>query len=298
MAGSNRLNRPRRGSLQFWPRKRARRELPRIRNWVKIDSSKLLGFLGYKVGMTQVSLKDNRKDSITKGQEISWPITVIECPPLKIASARFYKKTHDGFKVSNQQDFDDVRLIVKTQPKLTSTGKKQQDFLEIGLGGKKEDKLNMVRDLLGKDIKINEVFKEGQLVDVHGVTKGKGFQGTVKRFGVPIRSHKSEKTKRGIGTLGPWRPRHVLWTVAQSGKMGYHLRTEYNKAILKISNDPNWINPKSGFVHYGLVKNDYILLHGSIPGPSKRAIILTEAARNYSNYKLTPEITFVSKERR
>lgn len=299
MAGSNRLNRPRRGSLQFWPRKRAKRELPRIRNWnFNIDSAKVLGFLGYKVGMTHTMLKDNRKDSITKGQEISLPTTIIECPPLKIISLRFYKKTEFGFVVSNEQDYDDIRLILQSQPKLTGIGKKKNDVFEVGLSGKKEDKLSFAKSLIGKDIKISEVFKEGQLIDVHGVTKGKGFQGTVKRFGVPIRSHKSEKTKRGIGTLGAWRPRHVLWTVAQSGKMGYHLRTEYNKIILKISNDAGVVNPKSGFMHYGNVKNDYVLLQGSIPGSTRRAVILTETKRNYSNYKLTPEIIYISRERK
>ena len=54
--------------------------------------------------------------------------------------------------------------------------------------------------MLGKEIKVEDVFESGVSVDVHGITKGKGFQGTVKRFGVPIRQHKAEKTKRGIGT--------------------------------------------------------------------------------------------------
>ena len=58
------------------------------------------------------------------------------------------------------------------------------------------------------------------------------------------------------------------------GQMGYHQRTEYNKLILKISDNLDEINPKSGFKGYGLVRTKYILLDGSVPGPRKRLIIL------------------------
>ena len=61
--------------------------------------------------------------------------------------------------------------------------------------------------------------------------------------------------------------------------MGYHTRTEYNKLVTKISNDISKINPKSGFIRYGLIKNDYLLLKGSVPGSVKRTIIITEPAR-------------------
>ena len=61
--------------------------------------------------------------------------------------------------------------------------------------------------------------------------------------------------------------------------MGYHQRTEINKQNLLIDSDPAKVNPKAGFLHYGLIKNDYIILKGSIPGPPKRAIILTPNGR-------------------
>ena len=75
---------PRSGSMQFWPRKRARRIYARIRSWVKSDDNKPLGFAGYKVGMTHCLFLDNKKTSMTKNQEVPVPVTVIECPPLKI----------------------------------------------------------------------------------------------------------------------------------------------------------------------------------------------------------------------
>ena len=84
-------NNPRHGSMQFWPRVRANRPYARIRNWVQIKDAKPLGFAGYKVGMTHVLYTDNKKTSMTKGEDISCPVTIIECPPLKVFSVKFYK---------------------------------------------------------------------------------------------------------------------------------------------------------------------------------------------------------------
>ena len=82
---------PRKGSLQFWPRKRAAKFLPSV-NWDAIDSGKnLKGFICYKAGMVSVAVKDNTPNSMTKGKEIVIPATILECPPLKIFSVRFYK---------------------------------------------------------------------------------------------------------------------------------------------------------------------------------------------------------------
>ena len=314
MAGANRLYWPRHGSMQVWHRSRAKRQHPRIRNWVEIDAPKVLGFMGYKAGMTHMLIRDNNPKSITKGQNIAVPVTVIECPSLKPVSLRFYRASVDGlqlvaevfsdkldkaFKKPKTQgkeiaDFKELRILVHTQPKITDFGKKRPDLLEIPLNGKtNEEKLKLGKELLAKEIKIVDVFKDGQYVDVHAVTKGKGFQGTVKRFGVKIRQHKSEKTKRGVGTLGPWRPKKVSWRVAQPGKMGYHTRTEFNKWLIKMVNDPKVVNPKGGFLHYGLVKNDALLLKGSIPGPAKRAVIVTEAARPSRKAEVA-EVKFIS----
>ena len=82
---------PRKGSLQFWPRKRAAKILPSV-NWQGINSGKnLKGFIGYKAGMTSAIVKDNTPDSMTKSKKIAIPVTIIECPPIKIFSIRFYK---------------------------------------------------------------------------------------------------------------------------------------------------------------------------------------------------------------
>ncbi len=302
MAGANRLYWPRRGSLQFWPRKRAKHHLARARTWPANTAPKLLGYIGYKAGMTHVQFTDNRPNTMTKGLIITMPVTIIECPSLLPLSLVFYKKVNTTTnrvaeifteklpksikkpksqqKEPSIQEFDELRLKVITQPKLTSIGKKNYGILEIAIGGPKQAALTHARELLHQDhIKISDIFKEGQFIDVHAVTKGKGFQGTIKRYGVKIRQHKSEKVKRGVGTLGPWTPKRVRWSVGQPGKMGYHTRTEYNKHLIKINTNPAEINPKGGFVRYGLVKNEYILVKGSIPGSKKRPVLLTEPLR-------------------
>ncbi len=310
---------PRRGSMQFWPRKRSRHSLVRVRSWADENKVKPLGFIGYKAGMVQLRIVDNHSKSLTKGQTIALPSTIIECPPMTIFGVVFYKdskvlKTVLAGKLdkelgkrmplpknkvhnfSNIGEYDDLRLLVHSNPKSTGIGVKKPKVMELVLGGNKEGKLSYAQQVLGNELKIEDVFDSGNSVDVHGVGKGKGFQGTVKRYGVPIRQHKAEKTKRGIGTLGSWTPKRVQFTVPQPGKMGYHLRTEYNKQILKVGHDGKEVNSAGGIVNYGLVKNHFLLLKGSVVGPKKRAVFLSKSIRpNVKHVKEAPELVNVIK---
>jgi len=181
-------------------------------------------------------------------------------------------------KQKEPDSYDELRLLVYTQPGLTGIGKKKPELFEIAIGGTKEQQLAYAREKLGKEITVTEILKPGQLVDAHAITKGKGLQGVIKRFGVSLKSHKSEKKRRSIGNLGPWN-QSAMWRVPQAGQTGYHTRTEYNKLIIKVSDKPDEINPKSGFKHYGVVKNDYILIKGSVQGHAKRLIRLNYAIR-------------------
>lgn len=310
--------------MQFWPRRRSKHSLVRIRSWANENKTKPLGFIAYKAGMTHLQVLDNKPKSPTKGENIFCAATILDCPPIKIAGVSFYKRSLYGLQkfasvlapnldpilkkniqfpkkatktVQDIPDFEDLRLLVYSQPGKTSIGTKKPKLLEVALGGSKEDKLKYVAANLGKEIMISDVFEQGNSVDVHGVTKGKGFQGTVKRYGAHIRQHKAEKTKRGIATLGSWTPKRIEFTVPQPGKMGFHLRTEYNKQILKIATGTD-INPAGGIIRYGLVGNDgnhYILVKGSIVGPRKRALVLTQSFRpNVKMTKEAPQITHIS----
>ena len=301
------IRRPRRGSLQYWPRKRSIRVFARVRTWNKTKEAKPLGFAGYKVGMTHLIINDNRKTSTTKGMDIVCPATIIECPPLKISSIKFYKIIIDGSKLVFEipaenpdknlersiilpkkqkkesaekkipSDFDYVRLLVHTIPSLTGIGKKKPEMFEVAVGGSKEEQLNYSKEKLGKEISVSDVFKDGQQLDIHAISKGKGVQGPVKRFGVSLKHHKSEKGQRRVGSLGGWKGQgHTMWRQAKAGKMGYHVRTERNKWLLKIG-DAGKNKKKGGFENYGVVKNTYILVKGSIIGAKKRLIRLNEA---------------------
>lgn len=296
-----RINRPRFGSMRFWPRKRSTRILPGV-NWeaIKTDQVGLKGYIGYKVGMVSVYVKDDTPDSMTKGKRITIPATVIECPEIKIFSVRFYKnkKIVGEFVVSNdkvlkkilkvpkqvkkiddfKQEFDDVRILAYTD---LSGGffKKTPDLIELGLSGSEQDKINFVKERLNKAISISDLV-ESKVIDVRGVTKGYGLQGPVKRFGISLKAHKSEKGVRRPGSLGPWHPARVNFRTPLAGQTGFHTRIVYNSLVLKKGKSfEDKINPASGFHKYGNLKKDYILLKGSVQGPTKRQLLLTSPLR-------------------
>jgi large subunit ribosomal protein L3 len=200
-------------------------------------------------------------------------------------------KENDGEIIGQE-----IRAICYTQPiKITGVPKKAPDIFEIRIGGGSVDeRIKYAKNMLGKEIKVGQVFKEGEMIDVAAVTKGKGFQGHVKRWGVKLLTHKNSKHRRMIGTLGPWHPSWIRSTVPQAGQMGYYHRTEYNKRILKIGEGEE-ITPDGGFPHYGIVRENYLLIHGSIPGPPKRLIRMRKAIRYTKGVKVEkPEITYIS----
>lgn len=288
------------GSLQFYPRVRAKKIFPRV-NWRAVSKdSGLKGFLGYKVGMISVWAKDETENSLTKGKRITIPATILECPTMKIYSVRFYKngKVLKDVVVANDkilkksvklpkklnefkevEDFDDLKVILYSNVKNTCVDKKKADLIEIDIGGSKEDKLAYVKENLKKEFSIKDAFGK-ELVDIRGVTKGFGTCGPVKRFGIALKVSKSEKGQRRPGSLAPWNPSRVTFRAPQMGQTGYHSRLAYNNLILDIgSTSEKDINKKGGFEHYGVIKNDYIILKGSLPGPKKRALVITPALR-------------------
>jgi len=259
-------------------------------------------------------------------------VTVLDAPPVTACALKAYTKNHTGLQTlteawtkdppkdlnrnfiqpekpnpenalvtmkDNLSKITEFRMVVATQPRLASgIPKKKPDLMEVKIdGGTTQEQLEYAEKLLGKTISVINVFKEGQLVDATSITKGKGFQGPVKRWGVKILPRKSRKTKRGVAVIGPWHPTRVLYTVPRPGQMGYHQRTEYNKRILKIGADGKEVTPKGGFVRYGLVRGTYILVQGSLPGPTKRLIRLRYPTRPPTDIpEAPPKITQISLE--
>jgi large subunit ribosomal protein L3 len=105
----------------------------------------------------------------------------------------------------------------------------------MGVSGKdNKTKYEYLKGIIGKEIKISDVFQNGQLIDVSGITRGKGIEGPITRFGVKRKQHKSRKSVRALGTLGPISPAVVMYSVPRQGQRGFHQRTEYNKIILLV----------------------------------------------------------------
>lgn len=331
--GHRKTHAPRHGSLAYLPRHRAKRLVARIRFWPKIqaDIPRLLGSVGYKAGTTHVFKIEDRKRSPNFGKEVTAPATILETPPILVCAVRAYTKNPYGtqtlseawmkdppddleriftlpeeFKTeeslknieANLAEVTRIRVFAITQPKQTSLSKKKPDIAEIEVGGGTiQQQFEYAKSLIGKTITPTELFKDGQFVDVVAITTGKGFQGPVKRWGVTILQAKGKKTKRGIATLGPWNPHHVMYSVARAGQMGFHQRTEYNKRILKIGADGKEVTPKGGFLRYGLVNGPYVLLEGSIAGTEKRPIRLRYPARPPRGFgEEPPQITQISLE--
>jgi large subunit ribosomal protein L3 len=290
-----------------------------------MDKPKIQGFLGYKAGMTHAFVVDYRPTSTTTGREIRMPVSIVETPPIKIAAVRVYKKTYQGLQTIGEiwaekldpelskrlplakkekkknwdfvKDADEIRALVYTQPKLvTGIPKKTPEIRELRIsGGSIEEQINYAKEILGKEIKIKDAVKEGDMLDIIAVTKGKGFEGVIKRWGVKLLVHKNSKHRRMIGTAGSWHPNWIQATVPQAGQRGYHQRTEYNKRVLKIGENGTEITPSGGFLHYGVIRNSYIVLHGSIPGPTKRLVGMRDAIRYQRGVKIEkPEITYIS----
>jgi large subunit ribosomal protein L3 len=101
----------------------------------------------------------------------------------------------------------------------------------------------------------------------------------VKRWGIRKKFHKARKTVRAVGSIGGWHPHYVLYSVPRAGQMGFHQRTEYNKQVVKIGQEGKDVTPKGGFIRYGEIKAEYVMLSGTVPGPARRAITLRHGAR-------------------
>ena len=328
------INRPRRGSLAFSPRKRAKSPIPKYQSWPAYAGTPVLqGFAGYKVGMTHVIMVDDHKDSPTEGKEIMVPVTVIEVPSMKVAAIRAYARdTYGkhaftelwsdqldavlGRRITMPKDYDreaagkkladavkegkvaEIYVLTYTQPaSLSGVPKKVPDLMEIKVGGADIGKIyEFATGMLGKEVGLSNVVQTGAYADITAITTGKGTQGAVKRWGIMLRKRKHSVggKERHIGTLGPWNPHHIRWQVPQIGQMGFQQRTEFNKRILKMSDNAGEITPAGGFLHYGVLKNPYVLIKGSIPGPVKRLIRIRPAIRQGEHVARAPSIQFVS----
>ncbi|MBO3803497.1 MAG: 50S ribosomal protein L3 [Candidatus Brockarchaeota archaeon] len=323
--GHRRYSAPRRGSLAFRPLGRAKSPVARTRFWPKVDGPpRLLGFSAYKAGMTHAYLVETNEFSVLKGKEIFTPVTVLDAPPVLVLGVRAYGDGGNGLTCLGEawtgslpdevkgrikgakagdleklrkvaQGAAEVRAVVSTLPARSGNPRKKPEVFEIGIGGgTPKERLEYGIQILGKEIDASKVFKPGEYVDVFSVSKGKGYAGVIKRRGAKIRDRKSNKPRRGIATLGAWNPSAVTYTTPRGGQLGYWQRAERNKLIVAIGNDPSKVNAPGGFIRYGLVPGNYVLLKGSVPGPSKRLVKLRVSARKRVKEPVPPSVVEVA----
>ena len=204
------------------------------------------GILGRKIGMTQVFDQDGKLT----------PVTVVEVTPNVVTQVKTME--NDGYEAI-QLAFDDKRekLATKASTGITSKANTTPKRFFKEIRGVDINNYN-----LGDEVKA-DIFEVGEMVDVTGTTKGKGFQGNIKKYNQsrgPM-GHGS-KYHRGVGSLGTMLPMHVLKGKKMPGQMGNVARTVQNLEIISVDTE-----------------NNVILVKGNVPGPKKSLVMLRTAVK-------------------
>merc|ERR1712115_479855 len=320
---------PRHGSMGFYPKKRAARHRGKVKAFPKDDASKpvhLTAFLGYKAGMTHIVREANRPGSKVNKKDIVEAVTIIETPPMVAVGLVGYIKTPRGLRALKTvwaQHLSEeckrrfykycevVRLIAHTQQKLLRKRQKKAHIMEIQLnGGSVADKVDYAYGMFEKTIPIMDVFAKNEMIDLVGVTKGKGFKGVTSRRHTKKLPRKTHKGLRKVACIGAWHPSRIQYTVARAGQKGYHHRTEINKKVYDIRDGFHMkdgklvqnnaatdydladksINPMGGFPHYGLVKQDFVMIKGCCVGPKKRVLTLRKSLLVHTKRKALEQV--------
>ncbi|ORY76249.1 60S ribosomal protein L3 [Leucosporidium creatinivorum] len=198
-----------------------------------------------------------------------------------------------------------VRVLAHTQIRKTGLEQKKAHLMEIQVnGGSVADKVEFAKSHFEKTVDVSSVFEQNENIDIIGVTQGHGFEGVTHRWGTKKLPRKTHKGLRKVACIGAWHPSKVMYSVARAGQNGYHHRTELNKKVYRIgkAEDPNsastefdtttkTITPMGGFVRYGIVKNDFVLIKGSCPGVTKRVITLRKSLITHTSRRALEQIS-------
>jgi len=190
-----------------------------------------------------------------------------------------------------------VRVLAHTQVRKTSMVQKKAHLMEIQVnGGTIPDKVAYAQGLFEKSVVVKDVLEQDEVVDIIAVTKGHGFEGVTHRWGTKKLPRKTHKGLRKVACIGAWHPSKVMFSVARAGQNGFHHRVEMNKKIYRIGaggDEANatteqditnkTINPMGGFPHYGFIRNDFVMVKGSITGPKKRLITIRKSLYTHSS---------------
>ncbi|CAA7024400.1 unnamed protein product [Microthlaspi erraticum] len=186
-----------------------------------------------------------------------------------------------------------IRVLAHTQiRKMKGLKQKKAHMMEVQInGGTIAQKVDFAYSFFEKQIPIEAVFQKDEMIDVIGVTRGKGYEGVVTRWGVTRLPRKTHRGLRKVACIGAWHPARVSYTVARAGQNGYHHRTELNKKIYRLGKvgtethsamteydrTEKDVTPMGGFAHYGVVNSDYLMIKGCCMGPKKRVVTLRQS---------------------
>lgn len=219
------------------------------------------GILGRKIGMTSVFAKN--------GKLI--PVTVIEVEPNIVSQIKTKEK--DGYDAIQLAAFD-KRETLANKPEIGHLKKANttpKRFLREIRG------VDVANYSLGGELKA-DIFAEGEMVDVTGTSKGKGFQGVIKRWNQsrgPM-GHGSQY-HRGVGSLGTLLPMRVIPGKKMPGHMGFEQVTIQNLEVVQID-----------------LENNVILIKGNVPGPKKSLVLIKSSVKKPGKINTPVElITYV-----
>jgi large subunit ribosomal protein L3e len=190
-----------------------------------------------------------------------------------------------------------IRVLAHTQIRKLNLRQKKAHLMEIQInGGTVPEKVQFGYNLFEHKVPVDTVFAKDEMIDTISITKGHGVEGVVTRWGVTRLPRKTHRGLRRVACIGSWHPANVGFSVARAGQNGYHHRTELNKKIYRIGSaavpDKGKINynastendltektitPLGGFVHYGEVNEDYVMIKGNVAGTKKRVITLRKS---------------------
>lgn len=204
------------------------------------------GILGKKVGMTQIFTEEG----------IVIPCTVVEAGPCVVLQKK--EVENDGYEAV-QLGFKEKKVHRATQPEIghaTKAGAKPQHYVKEIRG------VNLEEYQLGQEVKA-DLFAEGEMVDVTGISKGKGFAGAIKRHNQsrgPM-SHGSRYHRRP-GSLGAINPARVFKGQTLPGQMGGDRITTQNLKVVRVDSDKN-----------------LLLIQGAVPGPRNSYVTIRSATK-------------------
>uniref|UniRef100_A0A2K5CLH8 60S ribosomal protein L3 n=1 Tax=Aotus nancymaae TaxID=37293 RepID=A0A2K5CLH8_AOTNA len=286
---------PRHGSLSFLPWKHNSRHHGKVKSSPKDDPSKPVQFITFKI-----IFNEHISDECKRGFYKNWHESK------RKAFTKYCKKWQDkSSKKQLEKDFSSMKkycqvisVIAHSQMHLLPLGQKNAHLMEIQVnGGTMAQKLDWVCERLEEQVPVNQVFEQDEMIDVIGVNKGKGYKEFTSHWHTKKLPYKTHQGLHKVACIGEWHPAHMAFSVACAGQKGYHHYTEINKKIYKIgqsylikdgkliknnaSTDYDLSDKRNnflgGFVHYGKVTNDFVMLKGCGVGTKKRVLNLRKS---------------------